>query len=412
MAASIASPSFGRAFDPDRLAALETRMWKAYYRRQAARLFALLVRANREQAGASWPRAVAAAVLLARAAAGFGRSTGDYDRFLPDIVRGYRALGLPPDVDAEAVALRELRWWVVRREIGLAAGGAAGEAIAQLYAALYGLPVGAVAEAGRLRGLAAEVRDRGATADPDGPAGDGRTYWPEVARLLRASYRSLRGALDDARPRDAIPAPAVGADPARIGAASNDYHFVTTWTVPATREEIVAVLGDAAALPRWWPSVYLDVRVLAPGDERGVGRRVELYTKGWLPYTLRWRFEVTESDPPAGFAIEATGDFVGRGAWTLSEVRPAGAPDGPLTEVVYDWCIRAEKGILRTFSFAMKPVFGANHRWAMARGLESLRLELARRHAGADATLLEAIPPPPGPTFPHNRRRRRRADPA
>ena len=33
-------------------------------------------------------------------------------------------------------------------------------------------------------------------ADPEGPTGEGRTYWPEVDRLLRESYRSLRLALD------------------------------------------------------------------------------------------------------------------------------------------------------------------------------------------------------------------------
>ncbi|HEX7668148.1 MAG TPA: hypothetical protein VF395_01125 [Polyangiaceae bacterium] len=51
-------------------------------------------------------------------------------------------------------------------------------------------------------------------------------------------------------------------------------------------------------------------------------------------------------------------------------------------------------------SFVAKPFFAANHRWAMGRGEQSLRLELARRHAGSDATLLAAIPEPPGPTFP------------
>jgi hypothetical protein len=43
--------------------------------------------------------------------------------------------------------------------------------------------------------MAAEVRDRGATDDPDGPKGLGAAYWPEVARLLRESYRSLAAAL-------------------------------------------------------------------------------------------------------------------------------------------------------------------------------------------------------------------------
>lgn len=49
-------------------------------------------------------------------------------------------------------------------------------------------------------------------------------------------------------------------DPGRLGGRSNDDHFVTTWRLAATREEIAEVLGDAAAPARWWPSVYLEVR--------------------------------------------------------------------------------------------------------------------------------------------------------
>jgi hypothetical protein len=188
---------WGADFEPDRLALLELRMWKAYYRRQPARLFGTLVLALREQARISWLRAIYAAGLLTRAAVGFARSSGDYDRFAPDVARGYRALGLPASVDLDTVAHEELRWWVVRREIGLAAGSPAGESIARLYAALYNVPLEAVSEAGRLRGVAAEVRDRGATADPDGPKGEGAAYWPEVARLLGASYRSLSRAVRD-----------------------------------------------------------------------------------------------------------------------------------------------------------------------------------------------------------------------
>jgi hypothetical protein len=45
----------------------------------------------------------------------------------------------------------------------------------------------------------------------------------------------------------------------------------------------------------------------------------------------------------------------------------------------------------------MKPIFSANHRWAMAKGEESLKLELARRHA-ANQEELALIPAPPKPT--------------
>ena len=187
--------SWGRDFDPDRLAQVELDMWKAYYRKQGVRLFRLLVQANREQARIGRVRAVRAAVALARAAVGFSRATGEYDRYLPGIEAGYRLLGLPDHVDIHEVAKRELHWWVVRREIGLAAGEAAGDAITKLYAAIYELPEARVAEAGALRGHAAEVRDRGATADPAGPTGSGDGYWPEVGALLQQSYRSLKRAV-------------------------------------------------------------------------------------------------------------------------------------------------------------------------------------------------------------------------
>ena len=41
--------------------------------------------------------------------------------------------------------------------------------------------------------------------------------------------------------------------------------------------------------------------------------------------------------------------------------------------------LRAEKPLLRRLSFALKPIFSWNHRWAMARGYENLRREVNRR---------------------------------
>jgi len=171
-----------------------------------------------------------------------------------------------------------------------------------------------------------------------------------------------------------------------------EYHFITNWTIQGTAHEVAEVLGDPVALKRWWPSVYLEVRELEPGDpQTHIGRYIELYTKGWLPYTLRWRFRVTESRGDAGFALVADGDFVGTGVWTLEQ-------RGDTVDVQYDWRIRADKPLLRYGTPIFRPIFGANHRWAMARGEESLKLELMRRRARTEAERL-AVPAPPGPTF-------------
>jgi hypothetical protein len=175
---------------------------------------------------------------------------------------------------------------------------------------------------------------------------------------------------------------------------SNKYHFITNWRVEGTTEEVYEILSKPKGLERWWPSVYLEVQELEPGDEHGVGKVVKLLTKGWLPYTLRWQFRVTEACKPHGFKLEAWGDFNGRGIWTFAQ-------QGAQVNITYDWEIHADKPILRYFSWLLKPIFSANHRWAMAKGEASLKLELKRRSLPEKANLIES---PPGPTFPHSLR--------
>jgi hypothetical protein len=171
--------------------------------------------------------------------------------------------------------------------------------------------------------------------------------------------------------------------------SDNDYAFVTRWRMEGTCGEIADILGDPLALANWWPSVYLQVDELQPRDANGRGGRVRLRTKGWLPYTLTWEFEVVDSRYPYGFTLVASGDFDGRGDWTFRQ-------DGRFVDITYDWRLRAEKPLLKRLSFLMKPLFEANHRWAMAQGEVSLNLELARRRASTDAAR-SRVPPPPGP---------------
>jgi hypothetical protein len=84
---------------------------------------------------------------------------------------------------------------------------------------------------------------------------------------------------------------------------ANEYHFVTHWQFEATADEVYAIIEDVESLEQWWSSVYLEVKVLEPGDGQGVGKA----------------------------------------------------------------------------AFLFKPIFSANDRCAMARGEESMKLELGRR---------------------------------
>ena len=171
-----------------------------------------------------------------------------------------------------------------------------------------------------------------------------------------------------------------------------DYAFVTVWRVPGTACEVATVLADAGSLPRWWPSVYLGVRVLhTPDPDTGLGAVAELHTTGWLPYTLTWTLEITEPITERGFALSAVGDLEGRGVWTFEL-------DGPEVVITYDWRVRAGKPLLRRLSWLLRPAFEANHHWAMRRGEQSLALELRRRRA-ATAGERASVPAPPSPTF-------------
>lgn len=177
--------------------------------------------------------------------------------------------------------------------------------------------------------------------------------------------------------------------------SSKEYHFITHWTVNALPGEVYRILEDAESLKVWWPSVYLDVKMTHPGDSTGLGKEVALFTKGWLPYTLKWKFVTTHVQFPTGFTLEAIGDFKGKGIWTFENGKAPGTCD-----ITYDWRIGAEKPLLRRLSFLLRPLFSFNHEWAMRKGYESLVLEIARRKAAKDNTKIR-IASPPKATWPH-----------
>jgi hypothetical protein len=162
-------------------------MWQAYYAKEQARLFALLVTLLREQRRYAWATAVREGWHLARAAAAFGDLHDGYERVLPDLDAAYTVARdwTGAHYDPHAVARAELAWWVARRTPGRNSPEQVGRLMADEYAQLYETTPNHVARAALLRAEAGAMRDAEAR-QPD---------WDAIRQMLVASYRDLLAAL-------------------------------------------------------------------------------------------------------------------------------------------------------------------------------------------------------------------------
>lgn len=174
--------------------------------------------------------------------------------------------------------------------------------------------------------------------------------------------------------------------------APNEYHFVNRWRLRGTIDEVAELIDHPEEFRLWWPAAWLDYEPLGEGDENGINRTFRYRVKGWLPYSLKLTFRVTDRRPPHTFVVASSGDLVGEGRWTLEQ-------QGPKVEVTYEWRVQAERPLVRRLSSVLKPVFRSNHFWVMRQGAHSMMLELLRRRAKT-AEERALVPRPPGPIPP------------
>lgn len=179
-----------RDFDPDVVAELETRMWRAYYERREGPLFRDMARLLRTQYHLPLLRSYSAAYQAARAAFVFkrGRVRADYERALPQLRRYYAAIRTVSDTpfDADRVARLELEWWIVHRQRELHTPEELEAALAELQSALYGLPAERFAAHAHARAEAMTLRDQRAEA-----GGVSEADWQRIETLLRDAWGEL-----------------------------------------------------------------------------------------------------------------------------------------------------------------------------------------------------------------------------
>jgi hypothetical protein len=184
-----------RSFDPDEVARLETAMWRSYYARQQVRLYNQLAELLRTEYNLPFIRSNTVAYQAARAAFVFkdGRNRQDYEKALPYLVSFYSSVRKVSDVpfDVDRAARLEVEWWIIHRERASHAPGDLARALAELSSELYQMPAERFAEHARLRAEAMTIRDT--KADMGGVTDED---WAEIDRLLHASWRSLKVAVN------------------------------------------------------------------------------------------------------------------------------------------------------------------------------------------------------------------------
>jgi len=155
-----------RAFDPRRLATLESTAWVTYYRREWPRFLRAAIGLTRHAFGLPWPHTIYGAWLVLRANqlwAPFPNNDPEgarrcMARFYAMVARRYGER-----IDVGRASVLEVQWWRVHRnhqhEEGLSEEALV-DALGALYAYVYSVPEHAVRSAARERAFALRYSDQ------------------------------------------------------------------------------------------------------------------------------------------------------------------------------------------------------------------------------------------------------------
>jgi uncharacterized protein YndB with AHSA1/START domain len=139
----------------------------------------------------------------------------------------------------------------------------------------------------------------------------------------------------------------------------SQYRFLDRWLVRAPIERVYETIGDTLGYQRWWTDFVLRSEG-DPGEPRP-GKRNRLLVKAFLPYKVRFGLEVLEAERPRRILSRLSGDFDGTGEWQLTETAEG-------VEAFLDWRPEVNKRLIAYLTPVLRPLFRANHTWAMTRG--------------------------------------------
>jgi hypothetical protein len=142
------------------------------------------------------------------------------------------------------------------------------------------------------------------------------------------------------------------------------YVFRSEWRLPASPDDVYAVLADVETYPTWWPQVRRARRL---DDVSG-----EVVCRSLLPYDVTFVMHRDLEDPAARvLRARMEGDLTGTSQWTITA-------DGSGSLAVFDEDVAVGTAMLRAAGRLLRPALRFNHDLMMRSGEKGLRAYFAR----------------------------------
>lgn len=179
-----------KAFNPERVASLDTQMLQAYYSHKFFKMFRLLIRLFREQMGTGYLADLRLAYYSARAAMVF-RRTGNLEQTEALLTKFYALVDKHSieSVDAKKTAKAELNYWLVHRYPKRYKQSLA-QAVSEAKAVFYNVSPESLKEYGQHYVAATSIRDKATHVDHVEPD------WQAMQKHFEQAYISLYEAVN------------------------------------------------------------------------------------------------------------------------------------------------------------------------------------------------------------------------
>ncbi len=152
------------------------------------------------------------------------------------------------------------------------------------------------------------------------------------------------------------------------------FNINSIWNVNVPATDLSFVIDNPQKISQWWSAVFLQADVLGGDFYAQGGLKVKLRAKGILPLSFKFIARVFYNQSKQQLIVKTRGDFSGIGTINLVAVH------NQKSQIHINWRTSVNNHLPYPLMLLFKPIFIANHHWAMRRGIQGLMTELELRN--------------------------------